>query len=217
MAIADADGLAAVSMRRIAAELGSGTMSLYRHVPTKEDLLDLMLDAAMAEVDVPNRAHDMALAGRTDLRSQLTAIGYGQRAMLHRHPWLSQVMATRPSFGPNVIRILESALSIFDGRGVHPDTMMTAIGALNAFVSGFVTEELGAAEARRRTGLSEAQWREQMAPYLRSLLSGGSYPRVARFVREGDNAFEMDPEQQFAAQLDFVLDGILARVNSSAP
>lgn len=212
IAIADAEGLAAVSMRRIAAELGSGTMSLYRHVPTKEDLLDLMLDAAMAGVDVPGRAHELALAGRTDLRARLAAIGHGQRAMLHQHPWLSQVMATRPTFGPNLIRMLDGTLAIFDGLDVHPDTMMAAIGAINSFVSGFVTEELGAAEARRRTGLDEAQWRQRMAPYLRSLLADGQNPRVARFVREGDNAFEMDTERQFGTQLDFVLDGVLARI-----
>jgi hypothetical protein len=188
-------------------------MSLYRHVPTKEDLLDLMLDAAMADVGVPEQVHDAALRGRSGLRAELAAIGYAQRAMLHQHPWLSQVMATRPTFGPNVIRMLDQALAVFDGLDVHPDTMMSAIGALNAFVSGFVAEEMGAAEARRRTGLDEAQWRQHMAPYLRSLLADGQNPRVARFVLEGDNAFEMDTERQFAAQLDFLLDGILARID----
>lgn len=214
IAIADADGLAAVSMRKIAADLGCGTMSLYRHVPTKKDLLDLMLDTAMG-----NAMSDAIAAGvppeaipGTGLRERLATIGRGHRAMLREHPWLSQVMATRASFGPNLIRIADLALSAFDDLDVDPDTAMAAIGAINSFVSGFVTEELGAEEARRRTGLSEAEWRKQMAPYMFALFADGQNRRIARFVYDGDNAFEMDAERQFTAQLGFVLDGIVARV-----
>src|ERR1700683_3673998 len=90
--IADAEGLDAVTMRRVAAEVGSGTMTLYRYVPTKDHLLDLMIDATEGEVVFPD-----APAG--DWRAGLRAVAWMQRDRLLRHPWLASLEAGRPGFG----------------------------------------------------------------------------------------------------------------------
>src|SRR5437016_6689746 len=92
VAIADAEGIEAVSMRRVAAEIGAGTMSLYRYVPRKEDLVDLMIDQVSAEQLAPDPTGDV--------RADLVEAARRQRALIHRHPWLVQALRTTPSPGP---------------------------------------------------------------------------------------------------------------------
>ncbi|HEX3814024.1 MAG TPA: TetR/AcrR family transcriptional regulator [Mycobacteriales bacterium] len=212
--IADADGIDAVSMRRIAAELGAGTMSLYRHVATKDDLFDLMLDAAIGEPFGKKTGEWLAFKRADTLRGNLLMMGHGLRTIVHRHPWVSQVMAGRPSFGPNMVRSIDAALSFFDDLNLDADTMMNAIGAINAFVFGFVQEELAEKEMQRRTGLSEQEWRARMAPYIRSLLETGQYPRLRKVIVEGS-----DPEDhgvEFDAQLALVVGGIIGSLPARA-
>jgi AcrR family transcriptional regulator len=210
--LADAEGLDAVSMRRIAADLGAGAMSLYRYVSTKDDLLDLMLDAVMgetlAEID------EDATPASGDLRHDLLEIGHGLRAQVHRHPWLPRLMSGRPAFGPNMVRCIEIALSVYDNLNLDADTMMHSVGALNAFVFGFVQEELAELEVQRRTGLTEQEWHERMAPYIRGLLESGKYPRLQKVIVEG-----MDPEDhsvEFDAQLRIVINGVIASLPEAA-
>jgi AcrR family transcriptional regulator len=211
--IADAEGVDAVSMRRIAADLGSGAMSLYRYVSTKDDLFDLMLDAAIGE-PFSDKRDTWVPTRKPELRDNLMAMGYGLRGMVHVHPWLSRLMAGRPSFGPNMVRAIDAALSFFDELDLHADTMMNAIGAINAFVFGFVQEELAEKEMQRRTGLTEAQWRARMAPYMRSLIESGKYPRLEKVIIEGS-----DPEDhtvEFVAELTIVVDGVMASLPARA-
>jgi AcrR family transcriptional regulator len=204
--IADAEGLDAVSMRRVAGQLNAGAMSLYRYVSTKDDLLDLMLDGVMGEIvaDVPA---DVSISSG-DLRRDLQGIGYGLRGQIHEHPWLPRLMSGRPAFGPNMVRCVEIALSVFDGMDLDADTMMNAVGAINAFVYGFVQQELAEQETQRRTGISEPEWRARMGPYVSRLMDTGKYPRLKKVMLEGT-----DPEDhtvEFVAQLAMVVDGIIA-------
>ena len=92
----DAEGLAGLSMRKLAAKLGSGATSLYWHVPTKDDLIDLLIDEVWGEIDVP----DPGLAG---WRSGALLFAHSLRSVVLRHPWLPEVMYTRPSMGPNAM------------------------------------------------------------------------------------------------------------------
>lgn len=212
--IADADGIEAVSMRRIAAELGAGVMSLYRHVATKDDLFDLMLDAAIGEPFVDATGDWLAFKRADNLRDNLLMMGSGLRMLVHRHPWVSQIMAGRPSFGPNMVRSIDAALSFFDDLDLTADTMMNAVGVINAFVFGFVQEELAEKEMQRRTGLTEQEWRARMAPYIMSLLDTGRYPRLKKVILEGS-----DPEDhgvEFDTQLAIVADGIIASLPARA-
>jgi AcrR family transcriptional regulator len=204
--VADVEGLGSVSMRRVANELQAGAMSLYRYVSTKDDLLDLMLDEVMGEVvaDVPE---GMSIASG-DLRHDLERMGHGLRAQIHRHPWLPQLMSGRPAFGPNMVHCVEIAMSVFDGMELDADTTMNAIGVMNAFVYGFVQQELAEKEMQRQTGLSEQEWRARMAPYIQRLLETGKYPRLQKVIVEGS-----DPEDhtvEFVAQLKIIIDGMLA-------
>jgi len=204
--IADAEGLEAVSMRRVAGQLNAGAMSLYRYMSTKDDLLDLMLDGVMGAIvaDVPQ---DISISSG-DLRRDLHGIGVGLREQIHQHPWLPRLMSGRPAFGPNMVRSVEIALSIFDGMDVKADTMMNAVGTINAFVHGFVQQELAQQEMQRHTGLDELEWRATMAPYIRSLLDTGKYPRLTKVIVEGTDT--IDHTVEFLAQLAMVVDGIVA-------
>ena len=102
LAVADAEGLAAVSMRRVAGDLGSGTATLYRYIANRDELVDLMVDAAQGEDPLPEPTRDW--------RADLAAVAHALRATLLRHPWLAGELAGRPSLGPNSLRRSESAL-----------------------------------------------------------------------------------------------------------
>src|SRR5215217_2378157 len=123
--VADAEGLDAVSMRRIAAELGTGTTSLYRYVSKKEDVLELMGDEVMGE-----------LCGTTlsgDWRADLWTIARLQREMALRHPWLPLLSSGRSNHGPNSLWWMELSLSVFDGMRLNTDEMLANLGTLSAF------------------------------------------------------------------------------------
>ena len=105
--VADAEGAEAVNMRRIARELGSGTMSLYWHVASKDELLDMMIDAIVGEAQAPEPSGDW----RADLRAGACTT----RDALHRHQWAVNFMSTRPPAGPKMLRNLERSLGALDG------------------------------------------------------------------------------------------------------
>src|SRR5690349_3598043 len=108
IAVADAEGLAALSMRRIATELGAGAMSLYRHVQDKEELLDLMADEVYAEIALPS-------SGSWD--DNLRLIARQTRAVMRSHAWFAAVAVTRPPIGPNALAHLDSSLRALSGLG----------------------------------------------------------------------------------------------------
>ena len=211
--IADTEGLDSVSMRKVAAALGCGTMSLYRHVRNKDELFDVMVDAGIGETAV----RDAALTGdwRQDLRR--TAVSF--RAALLRHPWAVQLIGRRPALGPNQLASTEATLSVVDGIGLSIDQMLWTIGVLNAFVVGFVVNELAEREWRYpladQSGSEARQWASTMVPYMQSVIASGRYPLVTRMVIEAEDF--PDPEAVFSWQLDRVLDGLAAAVPAPNP
>ncbi|WP_042431800.1 TetR/AcrR family transcriptional regulator [Streptacidiphilus anmyonensis] len=198
VALADAEGLESVSMRRIASELGVGTMSLYRYVETKDDLLDLMIDQVMGEGDRPPR--------RADWRAELRGIGLRYRTLVLRHPWVLGVSASRTPLGPNVLDNTERMLSAMDGQGIGIDAMARLGWTVMAYVRGFVMSEIAEAETIRRTGVTEDQYRSALGPYLAGVLAEGRHPLLSRFVHDAED--HPDPDRVFASGLDRVLDGI---------
>ncbi|MEW9533481.1 TetR/AcrR family transcriptional regulator C-terminal domain-containing protein [Microbispora sp. NPDC049125] len=197
VAIADAEGLDALSMRRVAAELGSGTTSLYRYVRNRDELLDLMVDAVRGE-EAPLR-----LSG--DWRSDLAAVAHGQRALMLRHPWLGSLLGTRPALGPNSLRRMDDALAAAAELTSDATRAANVIGLIRDYVLGAVSRELAELEAQRRTGLSMEEWRAGVAPYIREIVAGGAYPHLAKRIVE---ARDLSFAEQFAYGLDRVLDGI---------
>jgi AcrR family transcriptional regulator len=198
--IGDAEGLPGLSMRRVASELGVGTMSLYRYVSCKEDLLDLMLDAAYGEVPLPDPPSG-------DWRADLRALAYRTRSLLRSHPWLPSVLSSRPPLGPHYLRHFEYSLSLVAHLGFDIGTMLNLVGVVGSYVLGVVTYESAETEADRRSGLSDDQRHATAVPYLEGYLATGQFPNLGRFFHERP---ELNPGQGFEFGLQCVLDGLAA-------
>jgi AcrR family transcriptional regulator len=201
VAIADADGLTAVTMRRVAAELGSGTASLYRYVTSRDELLDLMVDAVQGEAE--------PAAPTGDWRADLAAVARRLRLVLLRHPWLSGELTGRPSLGPNSLRLADAAVGA--ALALTPDVTVgvNVVDTVTAYVLGAVAGELAEIQAQRRTGLTEAQWQASVGPYVRQLIDSGEYPNLSRRILEADDDASL--EERFEFGLGCVLDGAAAR------
>ncbi|ETK32350.1 TetR/AcrR family transcriptional regulator [Microbispora sp. ATCC PTA-5024] len=203
--IADAEGLDAISMRRLAGELGAGTMSLYRYVSGKDDVIELMIDLVVGEY-LPG---ETTITGEwaTDLRD----LAWQARRTMLRHPWLAPLAASRQQASPARLRLMETALGMLDGLGLGVDEMLTIVGGVFAYLNGFVQSELAEAEALRRTGLTLQEWMTTQLPYIRSQIATGRYPMLLRMTTEGGREL-VDVDERFAYGLDRLLDGIAARL-----
>lgn len=197
--LADADGLDAVSLRKVAGVLGVGPMRLYGYIATKEELLDLMVDAVYAEI---RPAGD---GWREVLRSLAETI----RHAAHRHEWFADLLGGRPQLGPNALAGGESVAAGMDG--VDLDTVVPAIAAVNAYVMGAVRREITERRAERASGMDERQWQATFGPYLRRTFATGRFPALATIVHDGPH---LDADETFRAGLDFLLDGIEARISN---
>lgn len=203
--IADAEGIAAVSMRRIAAEIGSGTSSLYRYFDRKDDLINLMVDGAL-------RLGDLELTGHW--RSDLTAVGWATRRTFLAHPWLATALAGRPTLGPNRLAALEVMLRVLEDD-LPVTERLVLLDTLTSFVRGFVASELADDAAIRESGLTAEHWRADQAAYAAAIEASGAYPRVVGLFTAGRTAASPHPqEESFAAGLDLILDGVAAKLTA---
>ncbi|GAA4079384.1 GntR family transcriptional regulator [Nonomuraea soli] len=196
MGIADAGGLAGLSMRAVAAELGVATMTLYRHLEAKAELTQLIADAAFAEIDYPEPPPGW--------RSHLRVAAHLQWAAYQRHPWLPRLVSiTRPAVLPGQLAYGEWTLRALDGLGLDPTTRMHVYATLVNYVRGtaFTIESEAAAELD--TGMTSKQWG-------RARLSADG-PLIARI--EGAEA-ELDLESLFAFGLERLLDGLTFVITS---
>ena len=161
--VADADGLEAVSMRRVAAELGTGAASLYRYVETREDLLDLMTDAISAEYELaPPSSNWLA---------DLIAFGEQARAIFRRHRWLAGLVMTRPVIGPNGIGLIEHFLTVLQRHPASTGAKMEAFAMLNGITAAFALQEQADPGLQARN-----------LAYLGHALTSGGYPRLAALL-----------------------------------
>jgi AcrR family transcriptional regulator len=195
VAIADRHGLEAASMRRVAADLGTGAASLYRYLDTREDLLDLMIDSTGAEYSYA--------APTGDWLADLTGIGEQGRAIMRRHPWLAPLVLTRPTLGPNGLVLLEHALDVLAPHPAGIAAKLEAFAMLSTMTAVFVQFEL--------SGGSAAQQRN--AAYLQHVVSSGLHPRLARQLaqasRAGPDPAGPDPAGRYAGILARILTGLL--------
>ncbi|WP_327120169.1 TetR/AcrR family transcriptional regulator C-terminal domain-containing protein [Streptomyces sp. NBC_01341] len=195
--IADAEGLDAVSMRKVAAGLGCGTMSLYNYVPRKEDLYELMFDAVSAGYDLPEKPSG-------DWRADILALAHQSRAMMHRHTWVPRLMSPVYGFSPNSLRYLEYALSCLDGFDARFGEKMELIAMVNGVVTTYVSNEIATAERSRSLPWSEAQEQEIRTRYLIGRIATGKYPRMAAGFAEDPGPIDL--EGVFDRALERVLD-----------
>ncbi|MEU8763742.1 TetR/AcrR family transcriptional regulator [Streptomyces sp. NPDC048659] len=195
--IADTDGVDAVSMRRVAAELGCGTMSLYNYVPRKEDLYELMVDAAAAEYELPD-------APSGDWRADMTGLARQTRAIMYRHPWLSRVMTSAYGFTPHALRYLEWSLGCLAPLDVDPGLKMQLIAMVNGTVMATVRNEQDMAERARALPWSEAEEQAVRGAYLRDRVATGAYPHLAALLAV--SPAPVDPDEVFELSLARLLD-----------
>ncbi|MFI8086758.1 TetR/AcrR family transcriptional regulator C-terminal domain-containing protein [Streptomyces sp. NPDC086080] len=195
--IADAEGLDAVSMRRVAAELGCGTMSLYNYVPRKEDLYELMVDAAGGEHELWEPAGDW--------RADMLRVAHQTRALMHRHPWLPRLMSPVYGFSPNALRYLEHCLACLDPLPEPYGTKLELIAMLNGIVTTYVANELATDERTRSLPWSQERENAMRIAYLGGRIATGDYPRMAAAFAE--DAGPIDLEAVFERALGRMLDG----------
>ncbi|MFF9759668.1 TetR/AcrR family transcriptional regulator [Streptomyces caelestis] len=196
--VADRDGIGALSMRRIATELGTGTMSLYRYVPGKAELLDLMLDR------VQRPSQDPADLGDGGWRAALEALGRATLALYRRHPWLLEVNQSRPVLGPSALDGMEKVLARIKPMGLSDPELLSAIIMIDGYVVGAARTQLYQEQAERSSGLTDAQFWEAQRPVLEKAMHSGRYPVMAGL---SEDTFGPDFDH-FEFGLQRILDGL---------
>jgi AcrR family transcriptional regulator len=202
IALADEDGVDAVSMRKIAGRMDHSPMALYRHIGSKDDLTELMYDAVLGELDLTGLPSG-------NWRPDLAQLAEQVRRLHHAHPWIAR-FGHRPTLGPNARRFLEAGLACVDGLGLDIDAMMDLLSTALQFTRGFVEQEMGEIEAQRRSGLDFAGYQRQTGPFISQLLQDGGFPYLKRVILDAEDV--PVPDEVFGRRLAMVLDGLSARI-----
>lgn len=197
--VADAEGLAQLSMRRIATELGAAPMSLYRHVNGKDELLMSMMDSVFGEDPLPARP-PKGWRARLELSSRL------EWQAFRRHPWLAPALSmTRPQLIPNGMRHTEWALRALDGLGLTIQEMMYAHTTLFGHVRGLAFNLESEAQAEQDSGLTSDEWMQTQEHGFRVIADAGDFPLLTRLV---NSDMEFDLDELFEFGLGRLLDGL---------
>ncbi|MFD3519383.1 TetR/AcrR family transcriptional regulator [Streptomyces sp. NPDC058653] len=206
--IADAEGLAAVSMRRLSTELGAGTMSLYRHVPGRAELVDLMLDRVQGESARPSDPSAPAPGWRETVESSARQ----ELALYRAHPWVLSVNQTRPVLGPGAVGGMETMLAGIKGMGLGDPELVSVMIMVSGYVSGVARTQVQAVEVQKATGLSDDEFWQAQEPVLSAVMTSGRYPLMATLSAE---AFGPDFDH-FEFGLQRLLDGLEVLVERRA-
>jgi AcrR family transcriptional regulator len=226
--VADAEGLEAISMARVAAELGVTTMALYRYVASKDELLQLMFDASAIG------AESLVLEG-DGWRSRLRAWAIIQRDMLDSHPWITQMPMPAPPLAPNSLHFVERALQALDGTGLTGAEKMRVIGLLASYS---LNEARMANDAARAAAAAQAQAAQAQAGTAQAGTAGGqsdgdggqappltfeelvrelvderTYPHLYRLAWASSPADSLSEREEFLAGVDLILDGVQTLVD----
>ncbi len=206
--VADTEGLEAVSMARVAKELGFTTMSLYRHVTSKDELLQLMWNASA------QGAESLVLEG-DGWRERLRQWALIQREMMDRHPWITQMPMAAPPLAPNSLTFVERGLETLDGTGLPDADKLRVIGLLSSYtlsegrMAHDAARAAAAAQAAAARDASATPWTfEQL---LRQLIDAESYPilhRIAWTADVFDAPSGQDEEAEFRFGVECILDGV---------
>ena len=206
-ALADADGLDAVTMRRLAGNLGVVPMTLYTYVPGKAELLDLMLDSAYQRMP------------RTDTsgqpwRGRVAAVAAENRALFEAHPWATAITTGRPPLGPGLMAKYEHELSALDGLGLDDIQVDAALTHLLAFVQGWARAAADTQATREDTAMDEEQWWAASGPLLEKVLDPQAYPLAVRVGTAAGTAHRAayDPQHAYDFGLQMILDGLAALI-----
>jgi len=199
--IADAEGIAAVTMRRVAGELGTGTMSLYNYVPAKEHLVQLMADQAAAEYAYPPAPPPGSRAAIADLARQ-------GRDIARRHPWLPSVMSPPPPMGPCTLRFIDYFLGLLAETGLDTAAKMETIAVINGFALMYGAMQAALDAERARTGITEQEQQAAPVKILAEAAASGSYPNLAATLT-APSPRQRTADQNFESCLIRLIDGAL--------
>jgi AcrR family transcriptional regulator len=211
--VADADGLEAVSMARVAKELGFTTMSLYRHVASKDELLQLMWNASATG------AETLVLEGDT-WRQKLTMWSTIQWEMLGQHPWITQMPMAAPPMAPNSVHFVERALAALDRLGLRESAKLRIIGLITTYT---LSDARMANDAARAIKQAEAAGQTvdpaAMPSYesmLRGLVDEETFPHVYRMIWSDTTTEPASAREEFLIGLNVILDGVQALIDRAS-
>jgi AcrR family transcriptional regulator len=208
IAIADAEGLAAVSIRRIATELRARPMSLYSHIERKDDLIDLMVDEVMAGAILVG-------AVPTDWREALRQIADQSRTMVRDHPWMIGAAIHRPMLGPNALRHIDQSLEAVASLDLPPARKRAALLTVDTYTLGYAAWEVRSTVAEKRGRDAVASRRsDALAAYVKAQAASGEYPNLAKLSGE-ELRLDIGAES-FEVGLEWLLAGIEAEVTAGA-
>ncbi|WP_367047906.1 GntR family transcriptional regulator [Streptomyces sp. Je 1-332] len=204
IASADSEGLGALSMRRVAAEFGVSTMALYRHVPSKGELVRLMSEAVFSEEPPGPRPHGW--------RAQLTQEARWLWSLYERRPWLGRAMAglTRPMASPHAMRYTERVLAALRGVGLTPYQMIHVHLALLGYAQGVTLAIELESHARQDTGMTPEEWMASNEARTEAIQTSGAYPVLSTLF--GDDEFDLELGTLFEFGLQRFLDGVEALI-----
>nr|WP_240351651.1 TetR/AcrR family transcriptional regulator C-terminal domain-containing protein [Streptomyces olivoreticuli] len=199
IAVADVEGLATVSMRRVAAGLGVSTMALYRHVTDKDDLVTRMTDAAFAQWPLPESPPE-------GWRERLALVARMLWDMFRRHPWLAPALSvTRPQPIAGALPYTEWVLATLDRSGLDLPTALSVHLTLFNYIRGTAVNVEMEAEAEALTGMDNEEWMDTQEPALQAILAIDRFPTLERLTA-GEYDFDLDALFEFGLQR--LLDGM---------
>jgi AcrR family transcriptional regulator len=204
--IADDAGLAAVTMRSVAAVLDTAPMSLYRHVPDKDALISLMVDEV-----IRSSADDGDWGTVEGWREQLRLIASSTWRLCRRHRWYPEASMVRPPITPSGIAGFELALSIFDKVDLDIGTKALFVGAVYSTVIASALNTTTEEHARSRARMTEEEIYAAGAPFFERLITSGDYPRVSAFITGAEH---LDSEARMHAAVELILDGVATRLKA---
>jgi AcrR family transcriptional regulator len=193
MALADAGGIDALTMRRLGDELGVEAMSLYKHVANKDDLIDGMTDAVFAEIELPSGATDW----RTAMRERAVSV----RAALSRHPWATPLMQSRTSPGPATMHHHDTVIGTLRTAGFSVALTAHAFSALDSYIYGF-------AQQQRSLPFETGEQTAELAEAILAQFPAEAYPHLAELTVQHVLQPGYDYGDEFEFGLDLVLDGL---------
>nr|WP_296777954.1 TetR/AcrR family transcriptional regulator [Rhodococcus sp. (in: high G+C Gram-positive bacteria)] len=212
IAIADSDGLDAVSMRRIADRLGVGAMSLYTHVPGREDLADLMIDAALGSL---YSTIDEPVSSVTDWRDGIRFVAERNWILYQRHPWILDAQGARAPLGPHTNDKYEAELAVLDGVGLTDIEMDSVLTLVLTHVAGTARALARFDKVREESGMTDAQWWEATAPVLERVMDVDRYPLSSRVGTAASLSYgaASDPLHEYVFGVERILDGVAALID----
>ena len=190
MAVADAGGLARLTIRSLAAELGVKPMAVYHHVANKDEILDGIVDLVFEAIELPRQEGDW--------REELRRAASSAREVLKQHPWAVFLLESRTNPGPATLRHHEVILGTFRRAGFSLQDTAHAYAVLDAFVYGFAVQEAS-------LPFDDPEGVPDVAAPMVEMMADGTYPHLVEFATE----HVLKPGYDFGVEFDFGLDLVL--------